>query len=84
MKKVILSKIEYEFLVECLEKLEKLEKQTDNSLADPKWSEKLDTTQRLYELEMEYYKIKKYGEPSTKYDMVRWLLTKVKNKTLDF
>jgi hypothetical protein len=35
-------------------------------------------------LEMEYYKIKKYGEPSTKYDMVRWLLTKVKNKTLDF
>jgi hypothetical protein len=84
VKKVILSKIEYEFLVECLEKLEKLEKQTDNSLADPKWSEKLDTTQRLYELEMEYYKIKKYGEPSTKYDMVRWLLTKVKNKTLDF
>jgi hypothetical protein len=84
VKKVILSKIEYEFLVECLEKLEKLEKQTDNSLADPKWSEKLDTTQRLYELEMEYYKIKKYGEPSTKYDMVRWLLTKVKSKTLDF
>ena len=64
MKKVILTKIEYEFLIECLEKL--------------------DTTQRLYELEMEYYKIKKYGEPSTKYDMVRWLLTKVKNKTLDF
>lgn len=29
-------------------------------------------------------KLKKYGEPSTKYDMVRWLLTKVKNKTLDF
>jgi acetate kinase len=67
--------------VECLEKLEK---QTDNSPADPKWFEKMDATQRLYELEMEYYKIKKYGEPSTKYDMVRWLLTKVKNKTLDF
>jgi len=81
VKKVILSKIEYEFLVECLEKLEK---QTDNSLTDPKWSEKLGPTKRLYELEMEYYKIKKYGEPSTKYDMIRWLLTKVKNKTLDF
>ena len=81
MKKVILSKVEYEFLVECLEKLEK---QTDNSLADSKWFEKFGTTRRLYELEMEYYKIKKYGEPSTKYDMVRWLLTKVKNKTLDF
>ena len=81
MKKVILSKIEYEFLVECLEKLEK---QTDNSPADPKWFEKLGSTQRLYELEMEYFKIKKYGEPSTKYDMVKWLLTKVKNKTLDF
>ncbi len=38
MKKVILSKIEYEFLVECLEKLEK---QTDNSLADPKWFDHL-------------------------------------------
>lgn len=81
MKKVILSKIEYEFLVECLEKLEK---QTDDSPADSKWFEKMDTTQRLYELEMEYYKIKKYGEPSTRYDMVKWLLTKVKNKTLDF
>ena len=81
MKKVILSKIEYEFLVECLEKLEK---QTDNSLADSKWLEKLGSTQRLYELEMEYFKIKKYGEPSTKYDMVRWLLTKVKSKSLDF
>jgi len=81
VKKVILSKVEYEFLVECLEKLEK---QADNSLADTKWSEKLDTTQRLYELEMEYFNIKKYGVPSTKYDMVRWLLTKVKNKTLDF
>ena len=81
MKKVILSKVEYEFLVECLEKLEK---QTDNSLADPKWLDKLGSTQRLYELEMEYFKIKKYGEPSTKYDMVKWLLTKVKNKTLDF
>jgi len=81
VKKVILSKVEYEFLVECLEKLEK---QTDNSLADPKWSEKLGATKRLYELEMEYYKIKKYGEPSTKYDMVKWLLTKVKTKSLDF
>jgi hypothetical protein len=81
VKKVILSKIEYEFLVECLEKIEK---QTDNSLADPKWSEKFGATKRLYELEMEYYEIKKYGEPSTNYDMVRWLLTKVKNKSLDF
>jgi len=81
VKKVILSKVEYEFLVECLEKLEK---QTDDSLADSKWLEKLGSTHRLYELEMEYFKIKKYGEPSTKYDMVRWLLTKVKNKTLDF
>jgi hypothetical protein len=81
VKKVILSKIEYEFLVECLEKIEK---QTDNSLADPKWSEKFGATKRLYELEMEYYEIKKYGEPSTKYQMVKWLLTKVKTKSLDF
>ena len=81
MKKVILTKIEYDFLIECLEKLEK---HTDDSLADSKWFEKMDTTRRQYELEMEHFNIKKYGEPSTNYDMVRWLLTKVKNKSLDF
>ena len=81
MKKVILTKIEYDFLIECLEKLEK---HTDDSPADSKWFEKMDTTRRLYELEMEYLNIKKYGEPSTKYQMVKWLLTKVKTKSLDF
>ena len=81
MKKIILTKIECEFLIECLETLEK---NTDNSPADSKWFEKMDTTRRLYELEMEHFNIKKYGDPSTKYQMVKWLLTKVKNKSLDF
>jgi len=81
VKKVILTKIECEFLIECLETLEK---NTDNSPADSKWFEKMDKTQRQYELEMEYFNIKKYGVPSTKKEMVKWILSKVKNKTLDF
>ena len=81
MKKVILTKIECDFLIECLETLEK---HTDNSPADPKWFEKMDTTQKQYELEMEYFNIKKYGIPSSKKEMVKWILTKVKTKTLDF
>jgi hypothetical protein len=80
VKKVILTKIECEFLIECLETLEK---NTDNSLADSKWFEKMDTTQRQYELEMEYLNIKKYGVPSTKKEMVKWILTKVKTKSID-
>jgi len=81
VKKVILTKVEYELLVESLEQLQK---HTDDSLADSKWFDKLDVTRRLYELELDYYKIKKYGEPSTKSHMLKWLIYKVKNKTLDF
>lgn len=81
MKKVILTKIEYELLVDSLERLQK---HTDDSLADSKWLDKLDVTRRQYELELDYYKIKNYGEPSTKSHMLKWLITKVKNKTLDF
>ena len=80
MKKTILTKIEYELLVESLEQLQK---HTDDSLADSKWFDKLNTTRRQYELELDYYKIKKYGEPSTKSHMLQWLITKIKNKTLD-
>jgi len=80
VKKVILTKIECEFLIECLETLEK---NTDNSPADSKWFEKMDTTQRQYELEMEYFNIKKYGVPSTKKEMVKWILSKVKTKSVD-
>jgi len=80
VKKVILTKIEYELLVESLERLQK---HTDDSLADSKWFDKLNTTRRQYELELNYYKIKKYGEPSTKSHMLQWLITKIKNKTLD-
>ena len=81
MKKLILTKLEYDFLIECLEKLEK---HTDDSPADSKWLEKMEQTRRLYELEMDHFNIKKYGEPSTKYQMVKWILTKVKTKSLDF
>ena len=81
MKKVILTKIECEFLIECLETLEK---NTDNSPSDSKWFEKMDTTKRQYELEMEYFNIKKYGVPSTKKEMVKWILSKVKTKSVDF
>jgi len=80
VKKVILTKIECEFLIECLETLEK---NTDNSPADSKWFEKMDTTCRQYELEMEYFNIKKYGVPSTKKEMVKWILSKVKTKSVD-
>lgn len=81
MKKVILTKVEYELLVESLERLQK---HTDNSIADSKWLDKMGVTHRQYELELEYYKIKKYGEPSTNNHMLKWLIAKVKNKTLDF
>ena len=61
-----------------------LEKHTDDSPADSKWFEKMKKTQRLYELEMEYFNIKKYGALSTKKEMVKWILTKVKTKSVDF
>jgi hypothetical protein len=32
---------------------------------------------------MEYFNIKKYGVPSTKKEMVKWILTKVKTKSVD-
>jgi len=80
VKKIILTKVEYEFLVESLERLQK---HTDDSLADSKWFDKLDVTRRLYELELDYFKIKKYGEPSTNSHMLKWLIAKVKNKALD-
>ncbi len=80
MKKVILTKIECEFLIEFLETLEK---NKDNSPADSIWFDNMDTTQRLYELDMEYFNIKKYGVPSTKKEMVKWILTKVKTKSVE-
>jgi len=80
MKKIILSKIEYELLIEHLNSSLNY---TDNSLAEKKWFDKMGATQHLYELELESYKIKKYGDPSTKTHMLQWLISKIKAKTLD-
>ena len=81
MKKTILSKIESEFLINCLEEL--YEMSSDTELVDLKWMDQLKKTRRLFDLEMDYFKIRSDKDTPTKKQMVKWILIKVKNKTID-
>ena len=80
MKKVIVSKVEYEFLISSLEELYKLS--SDETVSD-KWLEKLEPTKKLFDLELDFYNIRNDKQVPTKKEMVKWLLTKIKNKSLD-
>lgn len=81
MKKTILSKVETEFLINCLEELYEISSDVD--LIDKKWMDKLEVTRKLFNLEMDYYKIRSDGNVPTKKQMIKWILLKVKNKTVD-
>jgi len=80
MKKVIVSKVEYEFLVYLLEELYIIS--SDETISD-KWISKLEPTKKLFDLELEFYNIRNDYQTPTKKEMVKWLLEKIKNKNLD-
>ena len=80
MKKVIVSKVEYEFIIFSLEELYTLS--SDETISD-KWISKLEPTKRLFDLELDYYNIRNDGQTPTKKEMVKWLLIKVKSKSSD-
>lgn len=81
MKRIILSKIENEFLLSSLEELH--DSLNDIEPADNKWFEMLGATRRLFDLELAYYKIRSDGQLPTKKQMIKWLIIKIKNKTAD-
>lgn len=81
MKRIILSKLENDFLINSLEEYLKIA--SDTELVDQKWLDKLQSTRRLFDLELAYYKIRNDSKPPTKKQMVEWILIKVKNKTAD-
>lgn len=80
MKKVIVSKVEYEFLVSLLEELYIVS--SDETISD-KWISKLEPTKKLFDLELEFYNIRNDNQTPTKKETVKWLLEKIKNKSLD-
>ena len=80
MKKVIVSKVEYEFLVSLLEELYIIS--LDETISD-KWISKLEPTKKLFDLELEFYNIRNDNQTPTKKQIVKWLLEKIKNKNLD-
>jgi hypothetical protein len=80
MKKIIVSKVEYEFIILLLEEL--YISSSDETISD-KWISKLEPTKRLFDLELDYYNIRNDGQTPTKKEMVKWLLIKVKTKSSD-
>jgi hypothetical protein len=80
MKKIIVSKFEYEFLVFSLEELYNV---SSNELVNDKWMSKLEKTRRLFDLELDFYNIRSDKQTPTKKEMVKWILTKIKAKSLD-
>lgn len=80
MKKVIVSKVEYEFLVSLLEELYIVS--PDETISD-KWISKLEPTKKLFDLELEFYNIRNDNQTPTKKETVKWLIEKIKNKSLD-
>ena len=80
MKKIIVSKVEYEFLVSLLEELYEIS--SDETISD-KWLSKLESTRKLFDLELGYYNIRSDNQNPTKKEMIKWVLTKIKNKNLD-
>jgi len=81
MKRILLSKLENDFLKTCLE--EYLEKISDTELVDQKWLDELQDIRKLFDLELDNYKIRNDGMIPTKKQMVKWLIIKIKNKTAD-
>jgi alpha-L-fucosidase len=80
MKKIIVSKVEYEFIIFSLEELYEIS--PDETISD-KWLSKLESTRKLFDLELGYYNIRSDNQNPTKKETVKWLLEKIKNKNLD-
>lgn len=80
MKKIIVSKFEYEFLVSSLEELYNI---SSDELVNDKWMSKLEKTRKLFDLELDFYNIRSDRQTPTKKEMVKWILTKIKAKSLD-
>ena len=80
MKKIIVSKFEYEFLVSSLEELYNI---SSDELVNDKWMSKLEKTRKLFDLELDFYNIRTDRQTPTKKEMVKWILTKIKAKSLD-
>jgi hypothetical protein len=81
MKKIIVSKFEYEFLISSLEELYNI---SSDEIVTDKWMSKLEETRMLFDLELEFYNIRNDKQTPTKKEMIKWILTKVKAKSLDF
>jgi hypothetical protein len=80
MKRVILSDLESEYLIAILEELAQ---KSNFEKLDQKWIDKINKTKKHFDLEMSFYKIKNDPYPPNKQQMLRWLVTKIKNKTGD-
>jgi hypothetical protein len=80
MKKIIVSNVEYEFIILLLEEL--YTSSSDETISD-KWISKLEPTKRLFDLELDYYNIRNDSQTPTKKEMVKWLISKLKNKNVD-
>ena len=76
MKRIIVSDVENEFLLYCLEEL--IKNSSDTELVDQTWMDKLDPIRKLFDLELSYYKIRSDGQTPTKRQMVQWLILKIK------
>jgi len=75
MKKIILTEIEYNFALQCLEEL-LLKTPTDEKL-DHKWLNDLKQTRHLFNLELNFFNIRNDQNDPTKYQMISWLFYKV-------
>ena len=55
MKKIIVSKVEYEFLIASLEELYNI---SSDEIVTDKWLSKIEDTRMLFDLELEFYNIR--------------------------
>jgi hypothetical protein len=80
MKKIIISKFEYEFLIASLEELYNI---SSDEIVTDKWMVKLEETRMLFDLELEFYNIRNDKQTPTKKEMIKWIISKLKAKSLD-
>lgn len=80
MKKIIISKFEYEFLIASLEELYNI---SSDEIVTDKWMVKLEETRMLFDLELEFYNIRNDKQSPTKKEMIKWIISKLKAKNLD-
>ena len=80
MKKIIVSKVEYEFLSASLEELYNI---SSDEIVTDKWLSKIEDTRMLFDLELEFYNIRNDKQTPTKKEMIKWIISKLKAKSLD-